>query len=89
MSASSIFVSLFESAPRIIHMTLDLSWMYFTLGWRVRKTRRAFEKQLVLQGMSKTDAKRLSACYEELKYSILGMMKQGVRLESWQRRRRT
>jgi len=52
--------------------------MYLTLGQRVHKTRKAFEKQLILQGMSKEDAKRLSACFEELKNSITGMLKQGI-----------
>lgn len=84
MSASSIFVSLFESAPRLIRMTLDLFWMYLTLGWRVRKTRRAFEKQLIKQGMSKVDAKRLSACFEELKEGLLFSMKHGVSFGSRQ-----
>jgi hypothetical protein len=60
MSASSIFVSILKSAPHLIRMTLSLSWTYLTLGWRVRKARKAFEKQLTLHGMSKTDAKRLS-----------------------------
>ncbi|MCJ7718320.1 hypothetical protein MUO69_00115 [Candidatus Bathyarchaeota archaeon] len=44
----------------------------------MRKARRAFEKQLILQGMSNEDAKRLSACFEELKNSITGMLKQGI-----------
>jgi len=29
-------------------------------------------------GMSETDAKRISACFEELKNGITGMLKQGV-----------
>jgi hypothetical protein len=52
--------------------------MYLTLGHRVRKTRKAFEKQLIMEGMSKPDAKRLSACFEDLKNSVTGMLKQGV-----------
>jgi hypothetical protein len=44
----------------------------------VRKTRRAFEKELVLSGMSKVDAERISACYEDLKNSITSMLKKGV-----------
>jgi hypothetical protein len=53
--------------------------MYLTLGRRVSKTRKAFEKQLIQQGMSKEDAKRLSACFEDLKNNIAGMLKQGIR----------
>lgn len=78
MSASSVFLALLKSSPRMIQMSLDLSWLYLTLGWRVRKTRRAFEKQLVQVGMSKSDAKRLSACFEELKDGLVSSIKQGV-----------
>jgi hypothetical protein len=78
MSASSIFLSLFKSTPQMVRMSLDLAWLYLTLGWRVRKTRKAFEKQLVLMGMSKTDAKRLSACFEELKDGLVSSIKQGM-----------
>jgi mRNA-degrading endonuclease RelE of RelBE toxin-antitoxin system len=52
--------------------------MYMTLGWRVRSTRRAFEKELRRTGMSKKDAKRLSAAFEELKDNVVGMLKSGA-----------
>lgn len=76
--ASSIFLALIRSGPHLIRMMLGLFWMYITLGWRVRKTRRAFEKQLVLHGMSKTDAERLSSCFKEFKDNVLLAMKQGL-----------
>lgn len=78
MSAASVVTSMVKSAPHLIRMSLSLFWMYATLGWRVRKTRRAFERQLVSQGMSGDDARRLSGCYEELKNSVLSMAKQGL-----------
>jgi hypothetical protein len=56
-------------------MSLSLFWTYWTLERRVQKTRKAFEKQLVNQGMSKEDAKRLSACYEDLKNSITSIIR--------------
>jgi hypothetical protein len=59
-------------------MTLSLSWTYITLGRQVRKARKAFEKQLISQGMTKEDARRLSVCFEELKNSFVGMLKQGI-----------
>jgi hypothetical protein len=52
--------------------------MYLTLGYRVRRTRGAFEKQLIAQGMSKENAKRLSASYEDLKNEITVGLKQAV-----------
>jgi hypothetical protein len=78
MSVASIFTIVFKSIPHIAIMLLSLLWMYLTLGRRVRKTRRAFEKQLMQQGMSKQDAQRLSACFEDLKDNITGMLKQGI-----------
>jgi hypothetical protein len=43
----------------------------------MRKTKRAFERQLIMQGMSEDDAKRLGVCFEELKNNIDSMLKQG------------
>jgi hypothetical protein len=70
--------TLFKATPHLARMGISLFWMYLTLGWRVRKARRAFEKQLVSQGMSKEDAKRLSVCFSELKNSITNMLRRGV-----------
>ena len=84
MSVVSILATVFKSIPHLAIMALNLLWMYVTLGRRVRKTRRAFEKQLVQQGMSKQDAQRLSACYEDLKDNITGMLKQGITSMSFQ-----
>jgi len=78
MSAVSIFTTVTKSLPHLTLMALSLLWMYLTLGRRVRKTRKAFEKQLIQQGMSKQDAQRLSSCYEDLKDNITGMLKQRI-----------
>jgi hypothetical protein len=78
MSAASILTSVIQSSPYLIRMSLSLSWMYITLGSRVRKTRKAFEQQLIMQGMAKEDANRLSTCFEELKNSLVQMLKQGL-----------
>lgn len=78
MSVASTLTTMLKSSPYLARMSLDLFWTYLTLGQRVRKTRRAFEKQLIMQGMSKDNAKRLSACFEELKNNITSMLKQGM-----------
>lgn len=78
MSAATIIISVVKSTPYLARMSLSLLWMYWTLGRRVNKTRKAFEKQLVTQGMSHEDAERLSACFEELKSNITQTLKQGV-----------
>jgi len=78
MSTASVVTTMIKSSPYLARMSVNLFWTYLTLGQRVRKTRRAFEKQLIMQGMSRDDAKRLSACYEELKNNVTGMLKQGM-----------
>lgn len=78
MSAPQLVKTLVKSTPNLARMGTCLFWMYLTLGWKVRKARRAFEKQLVSQGMSKEDAKRLSVCFSELKNIITRMLYQGV-----------
>jgi hypothetical protein len=78
MSVAPTVKALIKATPHLATMGISLFWMYLTLGWRVRKARRAFEKQLVSQGMSKEDAKRLSVCFSELKNSITSMLRRGV-----------
>jgi len=78
VSVAPTVKALFKATPHLAIMGMSLFWMYLTLGWRVRKARSAFEKQLISQGMSKEDARRLSACYNELKNSITNMLRRGV-----------
>ncbi len=85
MSAATIVTTVVKSTPYLARISFSLIWMYLTLGSRVRKTRKAFEKQLIQQGMSKEDAKRLSACFEELKNNITGTIKEGM-VRGFQRR---
>ena len=59
----------------LIRLLLSLFALWLTLGWKVRKTRRAFEKQLIRQGMAKKDAKKLSAQYSKMKNEIMNTLK--------------
>jgi len=79
VSAATVIVAVIKSSPSLVHTSLRLGWMYLTLDRRVRKTRRAFEQELVKHGVSQADAERLSFCFEELKRNITGMFKQGIR----------
>jgi hypothetical protein len=78
MSNDNLMTAALKSTPHLARLSLSLSWTYFTLGWKVRRARRAFEKQLVAQGMSKKDAKELSEFLEDLKTSITATVKQGL-----------
>ena len=78
MSSSALVTSVLKSFPHLAIMLLSLFWMYLTLGIRVRKARGAFEKQLTQNGMSKADARRLSASFEELRNDINGTIMQAI-----------
>jgi hypothetical protein len=78
LSVAPTVKALIKATPHLAIMGMSFFWMYLTLGSRVRKARRAFELQLVSQGMSKKDAKRLSACYNELKDSITNVLRRRV-----------
>ena len=82
MSEATVIIEVIKSSPYLVHMSLSLGWMYLTLGKRVRKTRRAFEKELMKQGVSQETAERLSFCFEELRRNVTSMFKQGIRLGS-------
>ena len=79
MSMAPVVTAVIKKSPHLARLSLNLLWVYLTLGSRVNKTRRAFEKQLMQQGMSKEDAQRLSACFEDLKNNMTDMIKQGIR----------
>lgn len=83
MSEDKLVTTALKSTPYIALLSVNLLWIYLTLGYRVRKTRKAFEKQLTAQGMSKEDAKRLSASYENLKNEITGALRQAATSRNW------
>jgi hypothetical protein len=67
--------SIISAGVSLIHLLLSLLALWLTLGWKVRKTRKAFEKQLIRQGMAKKDAKKLSAQYSKMKNEIMNSLK--------------
>jgi len=67
--------SIISAGVSLIRLLLSLLALWLTLGWKVHKTRKAFEKQLIRQGMAKKDAKRLSAQYSKMKNEIMNSLK--------------
>ena len=67
--------SIISAGVSLIRLLLSLLALWLTLGWKVHKTRRAFEKQLIRQGMAKKDAKKLSAQYSKMKNEIMDSLK--------------
>jgi len=82
MSRDNLVLTLVKSTPNLARLSISLVWTYMTLGNQVRKMRREFEKQLTAQGMSKTDAQRLSASFEDLKNQITAIVKESITFRS-------
>jgi hypothetical protein len=71
MKVRAIF-SIFLS---ITYLLFNLLALFLILNWRVRRARGAFEKQLIIKGMAKEDAKRVGASYSKLKEDIIGTLR--------------
>jgi len=52
-------------------LILNLGVIWLTLGWKVRKARKAFEKELVKGGMPKEAAKKLGKKYSSVKDQVM------------------
>ncbi|MDH5691278.1 MAG: hypothetical protein OEY81_07615 [Candidatus Bathyarchaeota archaeon] len=72
-------LSLLSIFPHLARLLGSLFYLWLTLDWKVRKTRRAFEKELIKQGMSKEDAKRLSAQYTILRNNLMSGLIRSMR----------
>jgi len=80
LGRSLLIVSVISGAVNVVRLLFSLFLIYVTLGWNVRKAKRAFEKELIKQGMPKEDAKRMSAKYAALKDEALNTLKRSVRI---------
>jgi hypothetical protein len=71
-------LSVLKSGYYILKASGHLLTAWLTIGWKVRRTRRAFEKQLINVGMPRKDAERLSTVYSELKDQMLNTVKGAI-----------
>ncbi|MBS7616831.1 hypothetical protein KEJ45_06510 [Candidatus Bathyarchaeota archaeon] len=62
----------------MIRLMVNLAVLWLSFGWKVRKARKAFEKELIKMGMAKNDAKRLSALYSKLRDDIVNTVKSSI-----------
>jgi len=79
MGRTRTALTILSVSPYIVRLLWSLFAAWLTLGWKVRKTRKAFEKEVIKQGMSKEDAKRLSAQYKLLKDNLIKALKGYIR----------
>jgi len=81
ISSLRFILGIFGSGIALAKLLACLFLIWLTLGWKVRKARKAFEKELTQQGMAKHDVKRISAQYAALKDNIENAFKRSLR--SW------
>jgi len=60
-------------------LLLNLFFIWLTLGWKVRKARKAFEKELVKSGMPSEAAKKLGKKYSSVKDEVMKQLWGSVR----------
>jgi len=68
-----------KSGLHVSRLGLNLGFIWLTLGWKVRKARKAFEKELVKGGMLKEDAKKLGEKYSSVKDEVMKQIWGSVR----------
>lgn len=78
VSSLRFLLGIFGSGVALAKLLGDLLLIWLTLGWKVRKARKAFEKELIKQGMAKHNAKRISAQYAALKDNVENAFKQSL-----------
>lgn len=74
-----LVLSVFVSAAYVVRLLGSLLLIWLTLGWKVRKARRALERELKRQGMSKRDAEKIGAQYAALKDEAINALKRSLR----------
>jgi hypothetical protein len=71
--------SILSIVASIVKIAGSLFILWATFGWKVRKTRKAFERELIKQGMSKENARELSAHYKVLKDQLISTLVYSIR----------
>ena len=70
-----LITNVFIGAASLIRLLSSMAVIYLTLGWKVRKARKALEKELIKMGMPEEAAKRIGAKYAALKDDTINAIK--------------
>jgi hypothetical protein len=65
-----------SAGVNLTRLILSLIGLWVELGWSLRRARKAFEKELIKQGMKKQDARRISAQFTKLKNEMTSSLTQ-------------
>ncbi len=63
--------TIIKGALYLSKVVMDMFFIWLTLGWKVRKARNAFERELVKSGMPKEAAKKLAKKYSSVKDEVM------------------
>ncbi len=80
INSAHFILNVFGSGVALVKLLTSLLVIWLTLNWKVRKARKAFERELVKQGMLTHDARRISAQFAILKDDIENSFKQSLRV---------
>lgn len=59
--------TLVKTALYMSRFAVDLFFIWLTLGWKIRKARKAFEKELLKNGVPRDSAKAMAKKYSSVK----------------------
>lgn len=68
-----------KAGLHLIKLILSLGIIWLMLGWKVRKARKAFEKELIRNGISKEVAKKLGKRYSSIKDEVMHGLWRSIR----------
>ena len=63
--------TIIKAGLHLSQLLFSLFLVWLTLGWNVRKARKAFEKELVLSGIPREAAKRMGKKYSSVKDEVM------------------
>jgi len=63
--------TIIKGALYLSKVVMDMFFIWLTLGWKVRKARNAFERELVKSGMPKEAAKKIAKKYSSVKDEVM------------------
>ena len=67
----------------LFELILNLAVIWLTLGWKVRKARKAFEKELLKGGMPKEAARKLAKKYSSVKDDAMKQLWSSAKKFRW------
>jgi len=67
----------------LFELVLNLAVIWLTLGWKVRKARKAFEKELLKGGMPKEAARKLAKKYSSVKDDAMKQLWSSAKKFRW------